>query len=142
MWTFTTDSMLSCVEDPSCPDNLLVRARLPGDIGAAFPDATVQRTPDRDYGWRASIPKAEVAARVAEMIRGIDYGNFKATLDPCSAVDATARRHFYTATWAAGRQAQEEVSPLVGGRPARRHAVARVGNEPQIGGARPGPRRF
>ncbi len=77
MWIFSQDSFLSIVEDWDNPDFLLVRARVKGDIEKYWPKADIVVTPDRDYLFRVSLPRGEVAAVVAEMVSRIDYGNFK-----------------------------------------------------------------
>ena len=94
MWVCLSDSFLSIVDkdDPS-GDTLLVRARRGGDIGRVFPGAEVERTPGRDYRYRARIARDEVAAAIAGAVRGIRYGNFKASVaDP-------DRHHAYVRMW-------------------------------------------
>ena len=77
------DSFLSIVEDMDNRDNLLVRARIQGDIERVFPGAKVTHTPDHDYYYRASLPRKEVAEVIAGRIEGIGYPNFKNTVkDP------------------------------------------------------------
>lgn len=77
MWIFLSDSFLSIIEDLDNPNNLMVRARIEGDIERVFPGAAVTHTPDHDYYYRTSLPKKDVAARIAEKIAAIDYHNFK-----------------------------------------------------------------
>jgi len=77
MWLSTNKGFLSIVSHPQDKDALLVRARRHGDIESMFPDAKVERTPGRDYLYRASIPRTTVAATVAARLCDIDYGNFK-----------------------------------------------------------------
>jgi hypothetical protein len=87
MWICLNDSFLSIVDkgDPS-GDTLLVRARREGDIGRVFPEAVVSINSGSDYAYRARLPRERVVARIAEAVRSIDYGNFKATV-------AERRRH-------------------------------------------------
>ncbi len=83
MWIFMSDSFLSIVEDLDNRDNLLVRARIQGDIERVFPGAEVSHTPDHDYYYRASLPRKEVAGKIAEKVESIGYSNFKNTVkDP------------------------------------------------------------
>lgn len=89
MWVFTQVGFLSIVEDRGDPNNLLVRGRVKGDIEAIFPeveilkDRKVEHTPEHDYAYRISLPRALVAQRLSDMIRLIDYDNFKASVqDP------------------------------------------------------------
>ena len=78
MWFCLNDAFFSIVRKPDLPaGHVLVRARRPGDIEGRWPEASVQRTPGRDYLFRAIIPEGRVASVVAESILAIDYGNFK-----------------------------------------------------------------
>ena len=77
MWIFLSDSFLSIVAHREQPDMLLVRARSAGDIEAVFYGAKVEHTPDRDYHYRAILPREEVGRVLAGRVEGIDYGNFK-----------------------------------------------------------------
>lgn len=80
MWMFASSSFFSVVADESNPKNLLVRTRFAPDIRRVFPNAAVRTTPESDYRYRASIPRAEVAAAVAAAVAAIDYPNFKNTV--------------------------------------------------------------
>lgn len=77
MWIFTPNAFLSIVADRDNPDRRLVRARCQGDIEALFPDANVFEDETTDYRYRAFLPAAEVAARIASSIQAMDYPNFK-----------------------------------------------------------------
>lgn len=77
MWLFTTKGFVSVVEDYERPGNLLVRGRFKGDIPKIFPDVKEQYTRNRDYRYRASLPRETVAARIAELLLAINYPNFK-----------------------------------------------------------------
>lgn len=95
MWLCLSNSFLSIVE-PSAPtvksgDFLLVRARRPGDIENVFPNAKVEKRPERDYLFRALIPRLEVAAAVAEQVKAISYPNFKNSVKNRPLHDAFAR---------------------------------------------------
>ncbi len=80
MWVFTSKSFLSIVEHPSEEGLLWARARFPGHIEAAFPEAQVQETPECDYRYRASVPRDAVARWLARMAQEVDYGNFKQSI--------------------------------------------------------------
>ena len=57
-----------------------------------------------DYPFRARLPRGRVAARIAEAVRGIDYGNFKATV-------TDRRRHdVYMDVWAVLARDQDRSS--------------------------------
>ena len=96
MWICLSDSFLSIVDkgDPTRA-TLLVRARRAGDIERVFPEAVVSTKGGSDYAFRARLPRGRVAARIAEAVDCIDYGNFKATV-------RERRRHdVYMDIWAA-----------------------------------------
>ena len=83
MWIFLSDSFLSIVDKGGDGSTLLVRARLAGDIERAFPQAEVIEGAGTDYRYRARIDREQVALRVADAVRGINYPNFKSTVrDP------------------------------------------------------------
>jgi hypothetical protein len=82
MWVYTTKGFYSIVKDETHSGNLLVRSRFHGDIEKLIPDAKVIVTLARDYLYRASVPKATVAAALIQNVLDIDYPNFKdAVLD-------------------------------------------------------------
>jgi hypothetical protein len=104
MWIFTNEGMLSIVsEKPEAP-RLLVRARAKGHIEAVFgPRVRVTRTPLRDYRFRAYISRQVVADRIAALLSGIDYGNFKDSIaddpyhDACAGAWGVMLRYQYDA---------------------------------------------
>lgn len=79
MWICLNNAFLSVVTPDKNPDNhvLLVRARRKGDIETVFPGAKVERTPGRDYLFRARVTREDVAAALAAQIEAITYSNFK-----------------------------------------------------------------
>lgn len=84
MWICMNESFVSIVDkgDPT-HQTLLVRARKAGDIENVFPEANVVANAGTDYPFRARIDREIVAGRIAEEVRGIDYGNFKSSVrDP------------------------------------------------------------
>lgn len=105
MWLFLNDAMLSVVNDPQQPRNLLVRARRAGEIDRTFPGAKVQTTKARDYRFRASIPRIRVGDVLAAKVARIDYGNFKASVKDESRHDA------YLRVWQAMANYQREHAP-------------------------------
>jgi hypothetical protein len=74
------DAFISIVAHKDQPHALLVRARAGTDIPRLFPAARVVCTPAADYRYRAVIPRAAVAAVIADKIAGITYTNFKASV--------------------------------------------------------------
>lgn len=77
MWLCLRDSFLSIVAKDGAANELLVRARRPGDIEKVFPNAKVTRNTNSDYLYRAMLPRDVVKQAVAAMIDQIDYPNFK-----------------------------------------------------------------
>lgn len=77
MWACLNKSFLSIVSKQCKPDELLVRARRPGDIEAVFPEAVVTKSTSTDYAFRAVLPRARVAGAIAAEVMGIKYDNFK-----------------------------------------------------------------
>lgn len=94
MWICLNSAFLSIVEPASGSDTLLVRARRPGDIEAVFGKGySVEKRPERDYLFRALIPREVVGAVVAAAVTSIDYGNFKNSVRNSRLHDA------YAAVW-------------------------------------------
>lgn len=77
MWTCFNDAFLSIVDKECEPDELLVRARRPGDIERVFPGVTVVESFGTDYRYRAAIKRTVIADAVSARIMGIGYSNFK-----------------------------------------------------------------
>ena len=100
MWIFMNDAMLSIVEHRDDPAKLMVRARIAGDIERAFPEAEVSETPRADYRFRATLDRREVAAALAAAAMGIDYDNFK------NSVDDSGRHHAYMGVWSVMNEEQ------------------------------------
>jgi hypothetical protein len=80
MWIFTSKSFISIVQKPGDTDLLTVRARIKGDIEAAFPDATVEVNKGTDYKYRAKVSRAVVADALHAQVMGLSYPNFKSTV--------------------------------------------------------------
>jgi len=93
MWICLSGAFLSIVEPPAGTkgDMLLVRARRPGDIESVFPKASVEKRPERDYLFRALIPRMVVSGIIAHEVASIDYGNFKNSVKNNRLHDAFAR---------------------------------------------------
>lgn len=92
---FLNDAFVSIIEPlpKGKEDVLLVRARDQGHIERTFgKDVKVQRTPARDYLFRALIPRAKVAEAIARHITNIDYVNFKDSIP-----DTAAFNNYYHA---------------------------------------------
>lgn len=81
MWICLNDAFLSIVTAPQRSSCLLVRARVKGHIERVFPEARVLRTSNRDYLYRAFVPRTEVGRAISKALREIAYGNFKDSVE-------------------------------------------------------------
>lgn len=101
MWIFMNDAFLSIVtprmHDVPKPlrgrDLLLVRARKRGDIQRVFPKVRVNRTPNRDYAFRAFVPRPRVIHAIGQRLLDMEYGNFK------DSVENDERHTAYSKVW-------------------------------------------
>jgi 23S rRNA A2030 N6-methylase RlmJ len=80
MWICLYDCFLSIVAKDCAPDELLVRARRPGDIEKIFKGVKVTKYTKSDYLFRAVVKKADVIKAMALEIEDIDYDNFKSAV--------------------------------------------------------------
>ncbi len=123
MWVSLSDSFLSIValEGPAAdPAQLLVRARVAGDIERVFPAATVTSLPNADYAYRAVVTRADVTAALAAAVDGIHYTNFK------NSVSDRARHDAYLECWIAMHELQRRKA----GRRVRRLTQQPEGSQP------------
>jgi hypothetical protein len=94
MWLCLNRAFLSVVEPQPGSPCLLVRARRRGDIEAVFgKNYQVEERPERDYLFRALIPRQVVAEVIAAEVGTIDYPNFKDSVSDHKLHDA------YAAVW-------------------------------------------
>lgn len=102
MWLFTTKGFVSIVENTQNPKTFLVRSRFSNDIQQMFPGYPVKKTTNRDYLYRAEVPRGAVADQIRTLALVIDYPNFK---------DATpkARHDLYLRVWSILYNAQANV---------------------------------
>ena len=94
MWFGHSNGWLSIVAHRERPDDLLVRARRERHISTFWPDVEVVHNPDADYPYRSVIPRTDVAVVVMQYIEGIDYDNFK------NSVDETNLKRAFERMWA------------------------------------------
>ena len=85
----------SIAENKNKIDELLVRARIEGDIEKIFPDAVVQQWAGTDYRYRTSLPRTFVAEAIKKEIENIDYDNFKNSVP----LDDFQRNEAYHDVW-------------------------------------------
>jgi hypothetical protein len=71
------DCFFSIVKKDCADDELMVRARRPGDIEKVFKGYTAQEYTYSDYHYRCAIPKSVVIEKLTTEIDDIDYSNFK-----------------------------------------------------------------
>lgn len=108
MWLFLNNGFFSIVaptqadpalkaETPSrlpslMKDYLLVRSRRKGDIERVFGSAIrIVTSPDRDYRFRALVPRSAVATIISAQVAGISYNNFKSSIKDNAYHDACSR---------------------------------------------------
>jgi hypothetical protein len=77
MWIVTRGAFLSIVDKNCGPDELLVRARRPGDIEKVFPHAEVVEGGGSDYRCRAVLKRAAITDALRDEVEAVDYPNFK-----------------------------------------------------------------
>ena len=77
MWIQLNNSFLSIVQNRNNDSELLVRARVKGDIENVFPKANVFEDVKADYKYRAFLTKQNVADVIKNKINAINYDNFK-----------------------------------------------------------------
>jgi hypothetical protein len=81
MWLCLSDAFLSIVTVPGRPEVLKVRSRCPGHIERSFPGVVVSCTPGRDYLYRAEISRSDVCEVLSKLVGGINYPNFKDSVE-------------------------------------------------------------
>lgn len=90
MWIMLNDAFFSVVHKDCEPNEVLVRARRPGDIKRVFGvEATVVGV--ADYRYRATIKRSTLKAVMAIQIDTIDYPNFKNSVQDDALHDAYLR---------------------------------------------------
>jgi hypothetical protein len=85
MWIMLNDCFFSIVDKDCKRDELMVRARRPGDIEKVFetvcPGITVTEYTASDYHYRAAIKKDVLKAALCGEIDRVSYSNFKNSVD-------------------------------------------------------------
>lgn len=78
MWIFLNDAFFSIVKKDCKSNEVMVRARLPGDIEKVFgSEYRSIRVTNADYLYRATIPLSAVARAMVNEIFKISYPSFK-----------------------------------------------------------------
>ena len=84
-------------------NQLLVRARVKGDIEKVFEDADVFEDENADYKYRSYICRENVANVISYELLKIDYDNFKSSVSK----DEMHRSHAYMNVWSALNKLQK-----------------------------------
>ena len=77
MWVLLNNAFFSIVKNRNKKNELLVRARIKGDIEQVFPEANTFEDKNADYRYRAFIETSIVVDKISNEIFKIDYDNFK-----------------------------------------------------------------
>ena len=77
MWVLLNNAFFSIVKNRNKKNEILVRARIKGDIEKVFPEANTFEDKNADYRYRALIETSIVADKISNEIFKINYDNFK-----------------------------------------------------------------
>lgn len=103
MWVMLNNSFLSIVENMNNSKELLVRARVKGDIERVFNDASVFEDLAADYKYRAFVDRQTVQAEISKQVEGINYYNFKNSISK----EERERHDAYIQVWSALHRIQK-----------------------------------
>jgi hypothetical protein len=115
MWVFSKEGFFSIVKKDCEADQLLVRARIRGDlenilrpiVKAGYGPFTVVEVPHADYRYRVVLPAWMVGDYLGAAVDAIDYDNFKNSLPTNE--NRRERSAAYMEVWAAMRHWQERI---------------------------------
>lgn len=91
MWIMLNDAYFSIVSKDCKRNELLVRARRPGDIEKVFPTAKVTELHHADYQFRAVVTRSEIKSAMNGEVDRIAYSNFKDSVGDKGLHDAYLR---------------------------------------------------
>ena len=103
MWIVLNKSFLSFVKNRNNENELLVRARVKGDIEKVFENADVFEDENADYKYRAYIDRKNVADKISDELLKINYDNFKNSVSK----DEYNRKNAYMNVWSALNKLQK-----------------------------------
>ena len=103
MWIQFNNAFLSIVENRDNKLELLVRARVKGDIEKIFPEADVFEDDNADYKYRAFIERSIVAEKLKELSLEINYDNFKSSIQ----FSDNERQNAYLNVWSVMQKIQK-----------------------------------
>lgn len=102
MWVYTNKGMLSIVQHRDDPEILLVRSRERGTLVELFPSHKIVENKFADYPFRVFAIRDNLATTIADLVRGIDYPNFK------DSVEDRNRHDTYMHIWQASHGLEAE----------------------------------
>ena len=103
MWLITNEGFFSVVQklDDAVRGTLTVRARLASDLKnlkKRLPDmGEITVSKNTDYRYRAKVPREQLADAIGQMVKDIDYSNFK---DEVADKQGHGRADVYSNVWA------------------------------------------
>ena len=97
MWVVLNNAFFSIVQNENNEEELLVRARVKGDIEKIFPKANVFEDNYADYKYRSFMNRETVASTIKEKVLNINYGNFKSSVSNSDYERSSA----YAGVWSA-----------------------------------------
>lgn len=103
MWIVLNKSFLSIVKNRNDENQLLVRARVKGDIEKVFENADVFEDENADYKYRSYIARKNVADKISDELLKINYDNFKNSVSK----DEYNRVNAYMNVWSALNKLQK-----------------------------------
>jgi hypothetical protein len=116
MWLLTTFGFFSIVQksDDRGTGMVTVRARVRADLEGLrtryLPGmGEIYATPEHDYGFRARVPKGELAAAMGRIVMDIDYPNFKGAVAQHAGY---AREQIYNEVWETLLALQDRKHPI------------------------------
>ncbi len=114
MWLITSIGFFSVVQKPAdvAADTLTIRSRVRSDLDALrqqhLPNlGPIRESKNNDYRFRAVAPRAEVAAAMADMVKQLNYSNFKSQV---ARTQGTARSNLYHDVWSVLHHLQTDSS--------------------------------
>lgn len=102
MWIFLNDCFLSIVAKDCARDELMVRARRPGDIEKLFEGVQVTEHAGTDYQYRARVKRDDIGRALIGELARVTYDNFK------SSVADTPLHNAYLSVWTAMARLQPQ----------------------------------
>ena len=103
MWVMLNDAFLSIVENRNNKSELLVRARVKGDLERVFTNVDTFVDDAADYKYRAFIAREVVEKVIASKVADINYPNFKGSVSS----EDHKRHNAYMRVWSEMNKIQE-----------------------------------